>query len=383
MRSHLLPLALVLLQGGTPVPDTLDLHLTRVLRVDGSPFKGRVESWEMEKFESGEWTVLGSGSFPLPLPRVRGGVVDLQVQANQEALGLASALRISLTTLERVKLPAVELNAVPFALSAASAPGTQGPEGPPGPAGPQGPPGPTGLTGATGATGPAGPAGPQGPTGLTGPTGAAGPQGPPGLTGPTGATGAAGPQGPPGPTGLTGPTGATGPQGPTGLTGATGATGPQGPPGPEGPQGDTGAVGPQGPAGPQGPVGTFRAFVNLVVSQLQYANAGPGGAEETTNGGSRYQIDLTTATNLVGQVVFSTVPPPAGVARFEYSTNGGTSWATLLDMGTGYTVNVLKISPVSPVPAGAMVPDCLLRLVVTGDGQIDPRVQKAGLMFRP
>ncbi|HKB14625.1 MAG TPA: hypothetical protein VKF62_01090, partial [Planctomycetota bacterium] len=121
----------------------------------------------------------------------------------------------------------------------------------------------------------------------------------------------------------------------------------------------------------------------LVVSQVQYANAGPGGVEELTKGGSRFQVDLTTAANVVGQVIFSTVPSAAGVARFEYSTNGGTSWATLLDMGTGYSINVLKVSPVTPVPAGAMVADCLLRMVVTGDGLADPRVQKAGLMFRP
>jgi collagen triple helix repeat protein len=356
MRSQILAAVIVLLAGGTPVPDTLDLHVTRVRRVDGSPYKGRVESWEIEKFEFGEWTVLGSGTFPVPLPKVRDGVVDLQVQANQAGLGQASALRLTLTTLEGVKLPPVDLNAVPFALVAALGLGTEGPQGPPGPAGPQGP------VGATGPAGPPGSAGPQGPAGPAGPAGPLGPQGPPGPTGPQG------------PTGWTGPAGATGPQGPAG---------PQGVAGPQGAQGATGSVGPQGPSGPQGPVGTFRTFVPLVVSQLQYANAGPGGAEETTNGGSRFQIDLTNAVNVVGQVVFSTSPSVAGVARFEYSTNGGANWATLLDMGTGYTVNVLKVSPPTPVPAGAMVADCLLRLVVTGDGLVDPRVQKAGLMFRP
>ncbi|HKB16251.1 MAG TPA: hypothetical protein VKF62_09295, partial [Planctomycetota bacterium] len=195
MRTALFAPLLLLLQGGTTVPDTLDLHLTRVMRADGRPFKGRVESWELEKFELGQWTLLGSGTFNVPLPRVKGGVVDLQVQGFQEALGQANALRLLLTTLDGVQLPPVDLNAVPFALTAASAPGTEGPQGPTGPAGPQGP---------VGATGPAGPGGPTGSTG---------------------------------------------------ATGATGATGPQGPAGPQGPQGDVGPDGPAGPAGPQGPAG--------------------------------------------------------------------------------------------------------------------------------
>ncbi|HKB16259.1 MAG TPA: hypothetical protein VKF62_09335, partial [Planctomycetota bacterium] len=91
----------------------------------------------------------------------------------------------------------------------------------------------------------------------------------------------------------------------------------------------------------------------------------------------------TTGVNVVGQVNFSVVPAATGVARFEYSTNAGASWSTLLDMGTGYTADTLKVSPVTAIPAGALVSSCLLRLVVTGDGQADPRVQKAGLMFQP
>ena len=86
---------------------------------------------------------------------------------------------------------------------------------------------------------------------------------------------------------------------------------------------------------------------------------------------------------MVGQYVFSTIPAASGELIFEYSTDGGSNWSTLLAMGTGYTANTLKISAVTAVPAGAKVSDCLLRVIVTGDGVADPRLQKAGLMFQP
>lgn len=86
---------------------------------------------------------------------------------------------------------------------------------------------------------------------------------------------------------------------------------------------------------------------------------------------------------MVGQCVFSTIPSAGGELQFEYSTDGGSNWSTLLAMGTGYTANTIKISAATTVPAAAKVKDCLLRIVVTGDGIADPRLQKAGLMFQP
>lgn len=132
-----------------------------------------------------------------------------------------------------------------------------------------------------------------------------------------------------------------------------------------------------------GPPGPLQTFVPLVVGLNTFTNAPSGGVEDLENGGSRYVIDLTQAVNVVGQVVFSTIPSGSGVARFEYSTDGGTTWSTLLSMGTGYTSDALKVSPLTAVPVGAKVADCLLRLVVTGNGQTDPKCQKAGLSFRP
>ncbi|HKB14435.1 MAG TPA: hypothetical protein VKF62_00135, partial [Planctomycetota bacterium] len=136
------------------------------------------------------------------------------------------------------------------------------------------------------------------PTGLVGPPGPPGPRGQQGDTGPAGPTGPSGPQGPIGSTGPPGPAGAQGPQGI------------QGDPGPPGPPG---SAGPAGPTGAQGPAGPLRFFVPLVVSTSVLNNAPAGGVEDLANGGSRFQIDLTTGVNVVGQVNFSVVPAASGV----------------------------------------------------------------------
>jgi hypothetical protein len=127
----------------------------------------------------------------------------------------------------------------------------------------------------------------------------------------------------------------------------------------------------------------LESYVLLTPNALTYTNAPAGGLEVTTTGGTRAQLDLRAAVNVVGQVIFSVLPHATGVARFEYSINGGTNWLALLDMGTGgYTLNVPKISASTAVPAGAKIATCLVRLVITGDGAVDPVVQKAVLNFQ-
>ncbi|MCI0588152.1 MAG: hypothetical protein L0323_15085 [Planctomycetes bacterium] len=152
-----------------------------------------------------------------------------------------------------------------------------------------------------------------------------------------------------------------------------------GPPGPEGAAGATGAT---GPTGPQGPEGALRFFVPLITSQVNFDDAPPAGVEILSKGGSRYEIDLTTAVKVVGQINFSVVPAATGSAIFEYSDDDGATWSTLLDMGTGYAADTLK-RVAGNVPAGALVSNCLLRVVVTGDSAADPECYKAGLMFQP
>ena len=128
--------------------------------------------------------------------------------------------------------------------------------------------------------------------------------------------------------------------------------------------------------------GVLHAYVLLTPNALTHTNAPSGGLEVTTTGGTRAQVDLRTAVNVVGQAIFSVIPHASGLARFEYSVNGGGAWATLVDLGTGYVVNTLKISAPVAVPDPAKIATCLLRLVVTGDGVVDPVVQKAALQFQ-
>jgi hypothetical protein len=122
--------------------------------------------------------------------------------------------------------------------------------------------------------------------------------------------------------------------------------------------------------------------VDLLRSNVTLTNA-PSGGLEPTGQVSRLQLDLRNAANVVGQVLFSTVPHTTGAARFEYSVNGGANWATLVNMGTGHTANTLKISSPTAVPEAAKIATCLVRVVVTGDGVVDPIMVRAALLFRP
>lgn len=126
----------------------------------------------------------------------------------------------------------------------------------------------------------------------------------------------------------------------------------------------------------------LQAYVLLTPNALTYTNAPAGGSEVTTTGGTRAQLDLRTAVNVVGQAIFSVIPHATGLARFEYSLDSGGAWATLVDLGTGvYGVNALTISAPVAVPASAKIATCLVRLVVTGNGVVDPVLQKAALQF--
>lgn len=137
----------------------------------------------------------------------------------------------------------------------------------------------------------------------------------------------------------------------------------------------------RGNEGPAGPAGTTVVFVPLVVAAATLTNA-PAGGVEIANQLSRVQVDLRTATNVVGQALFSVVP--VGTLRFEYSINAGGAWSTLVDMGnTGWAANTLKIASPVAVPAAAKIATALLRVVVTGNGTADPVLQRAHILVQP
>lgn len=125
-------------------------------------------------------------------------------------------------------------------------------------------------------------------------------------------------------------------------------------------------------------------MVPVVVNAITYTNA-PSGGLEPAGQQSRVQVDLRGAVNVVAQALCSVIPHAAsGKLHCQYSTDGGTNWSTLIDLGTGgYTANVLKISTATAVPAGAKVASCLLRVIAHGDGVVDPVCQKFVLMFQP
>jgi hypothetical protein len=124
--------------------------------------------------------------------------------------------------------------------------------------------------------------------------------------------------------------------------------------------------------------------VLVIANAITYTNAVAGGTEPAGQQ-SRVQADLRSVVNVVGQCLFSVIPHAAsGKLHFQYSTDWGSNWSTLLDMGTGgYSANVLKITAATAVPAGAKVVNALIRVIVHGDGVVDPVVQKAQLMFQP
>ena len=140
---------------------------------------------------------------------------------------------------------------------------------------------------------------------------------------------------------------------------------------------DTGHTHPPSGATPQ-------FMIQVVANAITYTNAAAAGTEPAGQQ-SRVQADLRGAVNVVGQCLFSVIPHAAsGKLHFQYSTDGGSNWNTLLDMGTGgYSANVLKISAATAVPAGAKVINALIRVIVHGDGVVDPVCQKAQLMFQP
>lgn len=130
-----------------------------------------------------------------------------------------------------------------------------------------------------------------------------------------------------------------------------------------------------------GPPSVF--MVPLIANALTYTNAPAGGLEVLTGGGSRVKVDLRNVERVVGEVVTSVIPHATGTVRFEYSLNDGGSWDPLLDMLTGgYSVDGLKVSAPGTIPAAAKTSSTLLRVVVTGDGVVDPVVQRACLSFQ-
>jgi hypothetical protein len=228
-----------------------------------------------------------------------------------------------------VNMGTTQLNAVPYALYAATSGsgagvtgatgpagtnGTNGTTGPAGTAGTNGVNGANGTNGTTGSTGPTGPTGigATGPTGLAGSTGTGG--GPTGPTGPTGATGtgggSTGATGPTGAVGITGPTGAVGSNGLNGSNGSNGTNGNTGPSGAAGAAGATGANGGTGTAGITGPTGpgSVSGTINYIA---KFTAATAVGNSQVFDNGTNVSIGTASAKgklNVRSALVATTLP---------------------------------------------------------------------------
>ncbi len=111
-------------------------------------------------------------------------------------------------------------------------------------------------------------------------------------------------------------------------------------------------------------------------------NAPAGGVEPTAGiGGSdwvgRARMDARRATHFRTWHVLTAAVAANGV-RFEYSTDVGATWNTLLDAGAG---NAVGRSPWTELPAAAQVEDLTIRVMVYGDGVADPSLRRAEVEF--
>ena len=225
-------------------------------------------------------------------------------------------------------------------------------------------------------SGPAGPPGPQGVIGEAGPTG---PQGEQVLT--------SGPPGPPG------DTGASGADGDTGASGADGAAGAPGPAGVDGAAGAPGIPGPAGPLGLTGPQGEMTSL-NAPVSSINKANVNhilffmpegllitdpgnpslEGGATQIPDGVAHRTLDLFGKQAIRAQFAHS-LQSPAIRLQIQFFRAEANSWLTLIEtFGSDVAPFTNQTSAWAAVPAFEASTDFLIRVIVHGDGELDPRL---------
>lgn len=125
----------------------------------------------------------------------------------------------------------------------------------------------------------------------------------------------------------------------------------------------------------------LRTHVTLWAAVGYTATNAPAGGMEPGAVGSdwtgRARMDARRATHFRTWHVMTATVAANGV-RFEYSTDVGVTWATLLDVGAG---NAVTLSAWTAIPAAAKVNDLTLRVMVYGDGVADPILRRAEVEF--
>ncbi len=227
--------------------------------------------------------------------------------------------------------------------------------------------------------------------------------GPEGLQGVPGIPGEGGPAGPPGEATVT-----SGPPGANGDTGPVGGSGPAGPAGPAGPIGEVGlAIGPEGPpgpagpAGPQGPQGDFMQL-NAPASTINSPNVNhilffePNGLLVTDPGNPSLESGPANLNNRVGYRTLDLFERQAIRAQFAHSLQSAVikiqiqffrpsanHWVTLIDpFGTDVAPFNNQTSGWFAIPAFEGFSDFLVRVIVHGDGELDPAITYVELDVR-
>ncbi len=117
---------------------------------------------------------------------------------------------------------------------------------------------------------------------------------------------------------------------------------------------------------------------------FQLLNAALGGTEYNVPR-NRVQVDLAGAKEVRAQTVVTSASAVAASVRFQYSTDGGTTWkrlaSGLAECEVSITATGLRTGVWLPIDPGA-VGDVLVRWIGLGDGVVDPIVSTTRLQVR-
>ena len=208
--------------------------------------------------------------------------------------------------------------------------------------------------------------------------------GSPGPIGPQGEAGPAGPQGPQGEQILT-----SGPPGPPGDTGPAGVAGAAGTSGPAGVDGNMGLPGPTGSRGPAGDLAILNAPASAITAPnvnhilffrpegLLVENPGnpelEGGATAIPNKVSQRTLDLWGKQGIRAQWAHDL---NADVRlEIQFFRNEFNTWVNLIQpFGGAVEPFSNQTSNWFAIPAYEQSTDFLVRAIVHGDGEMDPRI---------
>lgn len=152
-------------------------------------------------------------------------------------------------------------------------------------------------------------------------------------------------------------------------------------------------MGSQGLQGPQGSPGQASVSVDLLAPNTAASAAATNLAANTFNAVSdpnyRRMVDLRGKTHVRIMGRFGGAVVAATRLRVQYHTGGNPAvvtgdagWQTLAESAGSHTVNAMFYSAEIPVPAGAQINNCLVRVgIFGGDGAADPTLTCAVLNF--